>query len=113
MDRKRKKWKAYSGTRRARNRKRREKQTGADVSESARVDKPDYFAYLKSPEWRAKRFERLMLDSFSCQMCGQHGGVLNIHHLTYKRLGHEKMGDLLTLCPACHEKIHEALRKQA
>ncbi|WP_418417549.1 HNH endonuclease [Blautia sp.] len=33
---------------------------------------------------------------------------LQMHHITYERLGHENaLTDLVSLCPACHVKIHK------
>lgn len=30
-----------------------------------------------------------------------------IHHKTYKRIGKEKLNDLIEVCGACHSAIHE------
>lgn len=36
-----------------------------------------------------------------------------VHHLTYARLGNEDIWkDLTTLCPICHRKIHNMLRRR-
>ena len=71
-----------------------------------RWDKPTYHEYMKSPEWKAKREERLKHDKYQCQLC--HTAInLVVHHLTYDRLGDEDLNDLVTLCKKCHEKVHE------
>ena len=44
-------------------------------------------------------------DKFKCRKCGKPGYI--VHHKTYKRVGHEWMRDLITLCPACHKGVHE------
>lgn len=67
----------------------------------------DYNAYIQSDEWKAKRDQRLALDCNKCQVCGSSDG-LEVHHLTYRNLGHEEMNDLITLCHDCHKKQHEA-----
>lgn len=63
-----------------------------------------YREYLRSPQWRRRREQRLKLDGYACQQCGTTSKQyrLEVHHLTYKRLGHERMEDLQTLCVLCH-----------
>jgi 5-methylcytosine-specific restriction endonuclease McrA len=63
-----------------------------------------YQEYLRSPKWRRKREQRLKLDQHACQQCGKTSNEypLEVHHLTYKRLGNERMEDLQTLCVLCH-----------
>jgi len=67
----------------------------------------EYNAYMNSNEWRKKRQERLTLDGYQCQMCGSKDH-LEVHHVSYERLGKETMDDLITLCFTCHNKIHSA-----
>ena len=69
------------------------------------ANKENYLEYLLSPEWQAKRAERLKLDNYKCTVCGQED-FLEVHHLTYVRLGRERMEDLRTLCEDCHEDGH-------
>jgi len=38
----------------------------------------------------------------------RHFRNLEVHHLTYDRLGDERMDDLEVLCPDCHRKAHGA-----
>ena len=69
-----------------------------------KVDRLKYISYLESPEWRAKRqviFER---DGRKCVLCGEDG--IQVHHLTYDRIGHEDNDDLISVCLNCHAKIH-------
>ena len=70
--------------------------------------KPDniYSDYIESEEWKAVRRKRMSIDGYQCQMCGT-AKNLEVHHLTYERLGHEDMDDLITLCHKCHEKVHK------
>lgn len=35
-----------------------------------------------------------------------HAYRLEVHHLTYERIGHEHPDDLIVLCPACHADVH-------
>jgi hypothetical protein len=63
-----------------------------------------YEEYMRSPQWRRKRKQRLKLDGYACQKCGKTSKEyrLEVHHLTYDRLGHERMEDLQSLCVLCH-----------
>jgi 5-methylcytosine-specific restriction endonuclease McrA len=64
-----------------------------------------YQAYLQSPAWKLAR--RLLIEraQHRCQRCHARG-PLNVHHLTYERLGHEEPGDLQVLCRPCHMAVH-------
>lgn len=65
-----------------------------------------YLAYLKSPEWRAKRVQVLARDKYRCFECGA-SGPLEVHHTTYKRIFNEDLDDLIALCPTCHDDEHK------
>lgn len=72
----------------------------------------DYEAYLKSPHWMEVRKKRLEKDEYKCAVCGN-GGKLDVHHISYKRLGMEDIStDLITLCHPCHAMLHR-IREQA
>lgn len=73
------------------------------------MEKDEYSAYLSSARWRGKRNRVLRRDRHTCQTCGAKR-YLEIHHRTYKRLGREKIGDLITLCSACHAAISGSVR---
>ena len=70
-----------------------------------------YIDYLQSETWKEKRNERLKKDNYCCQLCGKKE-KLEVHHLTYARLGNEEMEDLVTLCHACHEKQHKKVKQE-
>ena len=73
----------------------------------------EYRQYIRSDEWEKKREERLKKDGYKCQECGT-AKNLEVHHITYERLGNEDINDLITLCKECHENIHriDIYRKQ-
>ena len=72
-----------------------------------------YRDYLKSPEWqqlRQKVFQRALRNAGSnnlhgiCERCGYQPWkpCLQLHHKTYENIYHEKLDDLILLCPRCH-----------
>lgn len=69
-------------------------------------NKVNYYEYIKSDEWKAKKLECHQRDNFQCRLCGT---AMNLvaHHVTYDRLGDEDLSDLVTLCKDCHKKVHE------
>lgn len=77
-----------------------------------RHKKVKYGEYLQSEDWQEIRGVRLWVDGNKCQSCGsiKH---LHVHHLTYKRLGHEEIEDLVTVCKDCHKELHDYHGKNA
>lgn len=71
----------------------------------------EYDRYLKfDAGWKKRRDERKALDGFKCVFCKSTEN-LNVHHLTYDRIGNENVRhDLVTLCQDCHKKLHEQIR---
>lgn len=63
--------------------------------------------FLRSLYWKNKRGAILRQRGSTCQSCGVGHVPLNVHHKTYKRIGHEKSKDLMVLCIQCHLKQHE------
>lgn len=70
----------------------------------------EYKAYIRSAQWEQKKRERMKIDNYCCVMCGRsrdHCRTLQVHHITYTRLGHENvLTDLCTVCGSCHKKLH-------
>ena len=85
--------------------KERRKPVTTNTSRLAELQSMPYASYLQSPEWIKRRQKALRFAGFRCQVCNASEG-LNVHHRTYKRIGHENMGDLVTLCKKCHEIFH-------
>lgn len=64
-----------------------------------------YAEYLQTPGWRKTRDRALRLARWRCTQCHERRD-LQVHHLTYDRLGHELDTDLAVLCVGCHENAH-------
>ena len=69
------------------------------------MNKESYRRYLRTPHWR--NFKRRFYEKFEyrCIVCSARYG-LHIHHLTYERLGHERLEDAVYLCGNCHSHLH-------
>jgi len=71
-----------------------------------------YTDYIRSPAWRATR-ERYWQSKLphECYCCGAaRRPGMHLHHRTYKRLGAERLTDLVPVCPDCHDAVHRLHR---
>ena len=91
--------------------------------------KISYARYLASNEWKARRDQALYRAQHRCQsphcrmhmlrtmsdadlaymvseVLTPHAYRLEVHHLTYERIGREHPDDLIVLCPQCHADVH-------
>lgn len=66
-----------------------------------------YREYLASDWWQVLRIFELHRAGHCCEFCGDHDCELNVHHLSYARLGDERPADLIVLCSSCHQDAHE------
>lgn len=66
----------------------------------------NYRKYLKSEHWKDFRKEQIKKANHHCQRCKKYSEHLDVHHLNYKHLGHERDKDVIVLCHACHQKVH-------
>lgn len=64
-----------------------------------------YTHYLHSEWWRWRRNQKLREARYRCERCGDNRQV-QVHHLTYDRLGAEESSDLEALCRDCHLGEH-------
>lgn len=69
------------------------------------MDKKEYRKYLKSGKWRQKRQRKFEEVGARCEECGSLRN-LQIHHVTYVRVGDELLSDLKVLCSSCHREAH-------
>jgi 5-methylcytosine-specific restriction endonuclease McrA len=67
-----------------------------------------YQEYQQSSVWAEKRKQILSRANGRCESCGAivvTDSLLDIHHLTYDRVGgNESLDDLKALCYVCHQK---------
>jgi 5-methylcytosine-specific restriction endonuclease McrA len=65
-----------------------------------------YHRHMASEEWADLRRRVFARCKGLCEGCGERRAV-QVHHLTYARLGDEMLFDLVAMCMTCHEKIHD------
>ena len=71
-----------------------------------------YRARLMCPDWRGIVCPRIIRRAGGrCERCKRFGH-LEIHHLTYERLGHELDSDLEALCDICHPPADKERERQ-
>lgn len=70
----------------------------------------EYDVYMRSPQWKQRRAQALERAQYRCCMCGfsKWSKQLEVHHVTYERLGNELPDDLVVLCSECHKVADEA-----
>lgn len=69
------------------------------------VDRAEYARYLASDVWRRRRDKVMERDGGQCQGCLSRPAS-DVHHLTYRHLYAEFAFELVSLCRACHERVH-------
>jgi len=74
-----------------------------------------YQEYLSSAHWQdvRKRYYASKLNGGGCWACGRKDKPLNLHHKTYKRIGNERLNDLILLCRDCHKETHAIEKNRA
>jgi 5-methylcytosine-specific restriction endonuclease McrA len=65
-----------------------------------------YNLYLRSSAWRQRRAGVIAREKV-CQLC-QGSERLEVHHITYNRVGAEEIDDLRLLCRRCHKDIESS-----
>ena len=75
------------------------------------MNRSEYEGYLRSEHWQdvRRRYWNSKLHDGCCYVCGSDKN-LNLHHKSYKRLGNEKLNDLIYLCKPCHTRAHLMLQ---
>ncbi len=76
--------------------------------ETKRKRRRDYYIneYLKSEEWKRKRYIVLKRDNWRCVYCG--APATQVHHLKYakRNIGKEPIEWLVSVCKSCHDAQH-------
>jgi 5-methylcytosine-specific restriction endonuclease McrA len=69
----------------------------------------DYQKATQSRYWRALKRAVMLERDDRCELCEMRGPPpLQLHHLTYERLGAELPEDVELLCEACHWREHHS-----
>lgn len=74
-----------------------------------------YKAYLRHPHWQKVKQARFEFDGGKCAICHKDlsGTKYQTHHLSYLRLGDERLRDVITICDSCHKSFHDNWSKTA
>lgn len=86
----------------------REKEDGLKAifnNDSADFDEA-YEEYLQSPAWQEKRRLVLTRALGICEGCAVNEAK-QIHHTTYEHVGDEFLFELVAVCDACHDRLHQ------
>ena len=78
---------------------------GVAVNTEDKERSSEYRQYLRSDQWKQMRTKVRRRSRGWCERC-KVGRRADIHHLTYERLGHEELTDLIAVCRPCHEWLH-------
>jgi len=70
------------------------------------MTKIEYSEYLQSKHWKELRKRFYKKNKKVCSVCGATKKI-QLHHLTYIRLGKERLSDLMSVCDSCHHLIHK------
>jgi 5-methylcytosine-specific restriction endonuclease McrA len=65
-----------------------------------------YNAYLESDAWWQLRPRVFKRAGGMCEGCGRLPAT-QVHHLTYLHVTNEFLWELVAICDACHERVHE------
>ena len=69
--------------------------------------------YIRTDHWKEVRRQARIRDEDACVQCGAYGVRLEVHHLTYDRVGRELLEDVMTLCQPCHAAADDERRAAA
>ena len=69
--------------------------------------KPNYEKYISSSsKWKTICAQVRNKDGNKCKLCDS-TEKLHVHHLTYERLGNERLEEHVALCELCHSDQHK------
>lgn len=70
-----------------------------------------YEEYMITKHWEKLRSKYFKRHSRICAKCGSRE-LVQLHHITYRRLGEEKPTDLIPLCKNCHHELHNKAHEE-
>lgn len=65
----------------------------------------EYQQYIASPQWSAFKASYFATHARACAVCGAR--QVQLHHMTYARLGYEHPSDVVPLCEPHHRAVHD------
>jgi hypothetical protein len=71
---------------------------------------PEYVRYRQSQRWRTLALAVQMRAKGKCEICRRANGA-ECAHLTYERIFHEPIDDLLWVCQKCHRELDHSQRE--
>lgn len=80
-----------------------------EMKEREEAEKQNYYKYLATEKWYAKRQKVLSRANGICEGCAEKKATI-VHHLTYEHIFHELLFELVALCRECHKQAHEKKR---
>ena len=66
----------------------------------------DKAKHLLTQYWKDLKAKRIHVFGNKCEACGC-TGPLELHHVTYVRLGAEQLDDVRLTCRSCHQSTHD------
>jgi hypothetical protein len=70
------------------------------------MNRHQYERYMASDHWKARKDRYFRTHEKRCAACGSVDEV-QLHHLSYEKMGREPNDDLMPLCQICHSLVHE------
>lgn len=87
--------------------KRRRRELKKFLKEEKKSRRVVYSDHMTSDKWRFFRDQVISERGGMCERCGKRGHApMNVHHLTYARLGQELPDDVKVYCLPCHKLMH-------
>lgn len=81
-----------------------------DIQVQPKTRRELYDAYLASTEWRKLRQLLFRARGRKCAVCHTSNGFIDAHHLLYRDpIESGKVEDLMVLCRACHDIVHDKM----
>ncbi|MSR87929.1 MAG: hypothetical protein EXS69_02080 [Candidatus Zambryskibacteria bacterium] len=81
-----------------------------DITTTHTPQVPPYKEYIKSDAWFERRDIYFFTHEKNCVAC-ESAEHIDLHHMTYDRLGSERDEDLIPLCKVCHDQYHTIYKR--